>query len=90
MLPGQLDLFGNPTLPSTGIVGLQLRLPSACHCGCDIVVIGGAKAMHSAGIRCSQCSVHRGRLSHTEFERIGALVSESGRPTGPIDIRARS
>ena len=90
MLPGQLDLFGESTLPSTGLVGLQARLSSPCNCGCDIVVIGSGKAMHSAAITCAQCRNHRGWLSRAELDRIGAIVSESGRPTEPIDIRGRS
>jgi hypothetical protein len=41
MLPGQLDLFGNCTQPSTRLIGLQLCLSSACSaCGSNIVTIG--------------------------------------------------
>ena len=89
MLPGQLDLFGEATVPSTGIVGLQLRLSSPCHCGCTIVVVGSAQGPHSAAITCAECRQHRGWLSRTEFERITAFISKSGRPTEPIDIRGR-
>ena len=85
MLPGQLDLFGSTTLPSTGLVGVQARLSSACHCGCDIIPIGSSNAPHSAAITCNRCHKHRGWLSRAEHERISAIVNESGRAE-PIDI----
>jgi hypothetical protein len=87
MLPGQLDLFqSTTTAPSTGLSGVQLRLPSPCNCGSGIVTIGSSKAMHNAAIRCSECGVHRGWLSRAEVEHLAAIVGESGRPTEPIDI----
>ena len=86
MLPGQLDLFGNTIAPSTGLIGVQLRLSSPCHCGSNIVAIGSSKAMHKAAICCSECNHHRGWLSRAEVERITAIISKSGRPTEPIDI----
>ena len=90
MLPGQLQFdFLEPvtTAPSTAAVaGVQLRLSSPCTCGCNIVIVGSSKAMHSASIHCAGCSQHRGWLSRAEHERISAIVGKSGRPTEPIDI----
>jgi hypothetical protein len=89
VLPGQLDLFGESTVPSTGIIGVRLRFASPCRCGCDVVVVGGPKGPHNAAITCSQCHKHRGWLGRTDFDRIIATISTSIRPTGPIDIGAK-
>jgi hypothetical protein len=87
MLPNQLDLFDNATTtPSTGLTGLQLRLSSPCHCGSDIVVVGSSKGPHSAAIACGQCHKHRGWISRAEFDRIAAIIGESGRSNAPINI----
>jgi hypothetical protein len=87
MLPGQLDLFGNTvTAPSTGLIGLQLRFSSPCHCGCSIVITGSSAGPYSASIRCNECGVHRGWLSRAEVEHLATIVGESGRSTEPIDI----
>jgi hypothetical protein len=90
MLPGQPDLFGDCTLSSTSIVGLPLRLPSACGaCGSAIVTLGASRGPHSGAIICDGCNRHRGWISRIEFERIGSFVSKFGRPTEPIKVGSR-
>lgn len=86
MLPGQLDLFGECTVPSTGLIGVRLRWSSPCTCGSAVVTVGASGGPHSAAIRCDKCRKHRGWLARAEFERISTIVGESGRPSEPIDI----
>ncbi len=85
VLPGQLDLFDNTvTAPSTAaLTGTRLHLPSPCHCGSSIVIVGSSAGPHSASIRCAECNQHRGWLSRAEHDRISAIV---GKSTEPIDI----
>jgi hypothetical protein len=82
---GQLDLFGQP--PANPLIGLEVRLPDPCECGCDIALIGGGKGPHKGSLYCRACERHRGWISRDSFDSIAAIVTQWGRPDTPIVVR---
>lgn len=86
----QLDLFRQqppPLRPRDRTYGLVVRPPQPCRCGCDLAVVGDGKGPHAAALRCTECDVHCGWLSHATHKFITEIVSRFGRPIEPIAIR---
>jgi hypothetical protein len=52
-MTAQLHLFG--TIGPQRALGIKVRLPKPCKCGCHVGVLGPGKAMHAVEIRCSDC-----------------------------------
>ena len=86
----QLDLFdAEPApVPLDPIIGLSVRMPSAClRCRCRLATIVAGSGPHQAGLSCAGCGVHRGWISHETLRFLQNFVATFGRPTRPIDFR---
>jgi hypothetical protein len=85
------DLFANPTstAPSTGIVGLAVKmLHRPCRtCGCTDFIIGSSAAMHCARLTCAGCDAFGGWMSQGAFTFTRMTIEKFGRPTEPIIVR---
>jgi hypothetical protein len=78
----QLNLFpDSPTVPSTSVVGLTVRLSKPCRCGRMTATVGSSKAMHAASLTC-ECGRHRGWLSQADKNSIDTAIDESSEGGG--------
>jgi hypothetical protein len=77
----QLNLFPEPTAPSSSLFGRQVHLSSPCNCGCSLVTVGSSKAMHEAAIHCNRCGRHRGWLSKQDAAALRTEIDCGKRPS---------
>src|SRR5262245_57272919 len=75
-------------VPDT-ILGLTLRLPDPCECGCTSALIGPGSGTHPASLICDLCQAHRAWVSHSVHEFISKVIANFGRLTAPITVRRR-
>jgi hypothetical protein len=76
--------------PANPLIGIEVRLPDSCKCGCEIALIGAGKAMHAGSLHCRACDRHRGWILRDSFDSIAAIVTQWGRPDTPITVRRGS
>jgi hypothetical protein len=84
----QNDLFSDTEHAPSGLVGLQVVMPSRqCReCHCRAFTIGAGSGPHKASVTCT-CGKHCGWISTESFNFISETVRLFGRPTEPIVVR---
>jgi hypothetical protein len=70
------------------LLGLLVALPDVCRaCGTRNAIVGESKGPHRAGLRCEECTMHRGWLGSTTHTFLVEVVTKFGRSDQPIDIK---
>jgi hypothetical protein len=75
--------------PASPLIGLQVKLDSACQCGTNTATIGSSGGPHAARLKCEGCSCHRGWISHAAASWLETVQARFGVPT-TITIRRRA
>ncbi len=69
------------------MLGLAVVVPDQCRsCGAHEAVIEDGCGPHQAGLRCTCCRRHRGRLGKRTYAFVAGIVAKFGRPATLIAI----
>jgi hypothetical protein len=66
------------------MLGLTVRLPYPCECGCTTALIGPGSGTHPASLICDSCQADRGWVSRSIYSFISEINARFGRLTTPI------